>query len=110
LNAQVRRAVEFAGRAPGGEQIVMIKPWNAWAEGTHVEPHRQYGFARLEALAGEVHGQPRRPPPARERRPSRTREPAIPPTGQPPATLVRDHWNGFDDDFSGSFDDRLSIS
>ena len=53
--AQLRGAIEFATAAPPEEQIVMIKSWNEWAEGNYVEPDTEYGLARLEAVAREVH-------------------------------------------------------
>ena len=53
--AQLRGAIEFAAAAPPEEQIVMIKSWNEWAEGNYVEPDTEYGLARLEAVAREVH-------------------------------------------------------
>ena len=53
--AHLRRAIELAAVAPPDEQIVMIKSWNEWAEGNYVEPDTEYGLARLDAIAREVH-------------------------------------------------------
>jgi Glycosyltransferase WbsX len=50
----VRRALEVAGSNPPGEQILMIKSWNEWAEGNYLEPDTETGHARLEMLAREV--------------------------------------------------------
>jgi hypothetical protein len=50
----VRRALELAGSNPPGEDVVMIKSWNEWAEGNYMEPDVETGHARLEVLAREV--------------------------------------------------------
>ena len=41
-------------RAPEGEQVLVIKSWNEWAEGNYLEPDRETGTGRLEALRREL--------------------------------------------------------
>ena len=54
FGAQVRRALELAAANPPGEQVVVIKSWNEWAEGNYLEPDDEFGLGRLEALQREV--------------------------------------------------------
>ena len=39
----VRRAIELASLNPSGEQVVVIKSWNEWAEGNYLEPDTEFG-------------------------------------------------------------------
>jgi len=50
----VRAALEAAERLPEGERVIMIKSWNEWAEGNYLEPDREVGRGRLEALRAEL--------------------------------------------------------
>jgi lipopolysaccharide biosynthesis protein len=51
FESQVRGAVDIARRAPSGEQMVVVKSWNEWAEGNYMEPDQEFGHGWLEALA-----------------------------------------------------------
>jgi hypothetical protein len=50
----VRKAIELASANPAGEQVVMVKSWNEWAEGNYLEPDAQFGLGRLEAMRAEL--------------------------------------------------------
>ena len=50
----VRDALAVARRLPAGEQMVVVKSWNEWAEGNYLEPDADTGHARGDALAREL--------------------------------------------------------
>ena len=54
FGAHVRRGLELATALPEGEQILVIKSWNEWAEGNYLEPDAEVGDARLVALRREL--------------------------------------------------------
>src|SRR5260221_2778904 len=48
----LRRVVQYeANRKDGARRMVFINAWNEWAEGTYLEPDREYGHGWLEAVA-----------------------------------------------------------
>jgi hypothetical protein len=48
----LRRARVFADRHPlaGGKKLILIEAWNEYGEGAAIEPHREWGFAYLDAV------------------------------------------------------------
>jgi hypothetical protein len=54
FGAHVRRGIELAAINPPGEQVLVVKSWNEWAEGNYLEPDTEFGLGRLEALATEL--------------------------------------------------------
>ena len=44
------KAFNETASKPDGEQIVILKSWNEWAEGNYLEPDREFGHQYLEAF------------------------------------------------------------
>jgi len=51
---QLRKALDLVGDLPREERIVVVKAWNEWAEGNHLEPDRRDGRAYLDVVREEV--------------------------------------------------------
>ncbi len=68
FGSQVRRAIELAVANPPSEQLLFIKSWNEWAEGNYLEPDREFGTGRLQALSSALSlARPAPPRPGTER-------------------------------------------
>ncbi len=50
----LRKAIELRIDRPPEENIVLVKSWNEWAEGNHLEPDLKFGHAYLEVIRQEV--------------------------------------------------------
>lgn len=44
------KTVDYIKNKPEEDQIIMIKSWNEWAEGNHLEPDLKWGLKYLEAI------------------------------------------------------------
>ena len=53
------RARAFVARHPvaGGKKLVLIEAWNEYGEGEVIEPHREWGFAYLDAVRAVFAGE-----------------------------------------------------
>ncbi len=50
----VRQAIDIVKDKPQQEQIIMIKSWNEWGEGNHMEPDLKFGKGYLNALKDAI--------------------------------------------------------
>ena len=46
----LRRAKAFLEKRPIETQVLTINAWNEWTEGSYLEPDKQYGYGRLDAI------------------------------------------------------------
>jgi hypothetical protein len=51
---QLRKALDLVRELPGDERIVVVKAWNEWAEGNHLEPDSRDGRAYLDVVREEM--------------------------------------------------------
>ena len=45
-----KKAIEMVKNKPEEERIIILKSWNEWGEGNHMEPDMKYGMGYLDAL------------------------------------------------------------
>jgi hypothetical protein len=56
---QLRRALDAVEHFAAEHRIVVVKSWNEWAEGNHLEPDLRNGHRYLEALRDEMAARPK---------------------------------------------------
>jgi hypothetical protein len=49
----LRKAIEVSRHRPPEQNLVLLKSWNEWAEGNHLEPDLRFGKAYLEVIREE---------------------------------------------------------
>jgi lipopolysaccharide biosynthesis protein len=50
----VRRAIEVVQGFPMEQRLILVKSWNEWAEGNHLEPDLKFGKKYLQTLKEEI--------------------------------------------------------
>lgn len=53
---QVEQALRVLDGRPRERRVLIVRSWNEWAEGNHLEPDRKYGRGHLEAFRDTVAG------------------------------------------------------
>ncbi len=51
----IRKALKSVENRDDDHRIIMIKSWNEWAEGNHLEPDLRFGRSYLEVIRNEVY-------------------------------------------------------
>ena len=54
FRVHVRDAVERLALLPAAERLLIVKSWNEWGEGNHLEPDHRWGCSYLEVLRDEI--------------------------------------------------------
>lgn len=50
----LRQALQYVEAYPDQHKIIILKSWNEWAEGNHLEPDLKFGRGFLEAIRAEL--------------------------------------------------------
>jgi lipopolysaccharide biosynthesis protein len=56
FRGHLRDAVAVARNLAPGHRIIIVKSWNEWAEGNHLEPDQRFGTQYLDVLRQELTG------------------------------------------------------
>lgn len=56
FKSHLGQAIERVSAYPPEHQLVIVKSWNEWAEGNHLEPDLKYGSAFLDAIKQVIKG------------------------------------------------------
>ena len=54
FRVHVRDAIDRLAQLPAERRLLIVKSWNEWAEGNHLEPDQRFGRRYLEVLAAEL--------------------------------------------------------
>ena len=56
FQSHLKQGIERVSAYPSDHQLIIVKSWNEWAEGNHLEPDLKYGRGFLEAIKKVLEG------------------------------------------------------